>query len=154
MPILPELGRDEPYYARLANEAESAGDLHAYRAYKVAQYISLALDRDLLWPAKLRLLRHALRSHCICPNDTDTAVRTFYANLAALVRRFAGQEALRLASAEDDLYAARHALGQPRNQIEDEAEQFFEPFGLVGRCPPWFDETDFRTLKLIRDHWF
>jgi hypothetical protein len=37
----------------------------------------------------------------------------------------AAQEALRLASTEDDLYAARINMGQTREKIEDEAEHFF-----------------------------
>ena len=42
----------------------------------------------------------------------------FYRSLADLVRQYAGQEALRLASVEDDLYAARLAMGQTREKIE------------------------------------
>ena len=70
-------------------------------------------------------------------------------------RQYAGQEALRLASAEDDLYAARVSMGQSREVIEDEAEVFFQR--LLGNnaeiCPEWFSEIDWAQLKLIRDQW-
>ena len=74
--------------------------------------------------------------------------------LADLVRQHAGYEALRLASTEDDLYAARVSMGQNREKIEDEAEVFFGR--LLSRtdvCPDWFNESDWAQLKMIRDQW-
>ena len=74
--------------------------------------------------------------------------------MASLVRQCAGAEALRLASAEDDLYAARLSMGQEREQIEDEAEAFFgKLMGSGDQCPEWLNETDYLQLKLIRDQW-
>jgi hypothetical protein len=79
-------------------------------------------------------------------------VWAFYSGLANLVRQHAGQEALRLASTEDDLYAARLAMGQTREHIEDEAEEFFGRL-VPGECPEWLNEDDYNQLKLIRDQW-
>ena len=76
----------------------------------------------------------------------------FYRSLADLVRQYAGQEALRLASTEDDLYAARISMGQTREKIEDEAEEFFQKL-VPGECPDWFNEEDYAQLRLIRDQW-
>ena len=71
-----------------------------------------------------------------------------------LVRQYAGQEALKLASQEDDLYAARLSMGQGREKIEDDAEDFFTKLMPEGdRCPEWFNESDWLQLKLIRDQW-
>jgi hypothetical protein len=78
----------------------------------------------------------------------------FYRQLADVVRQYAGQEVLRIASAEDDLYAARLAMGQERGKIEDEADQFFARLlPSSDKCPEWFNETDHQQLKLIRDQW-
>ena len=77
---------------------------------------------------------HALKRHCAPPPLPDDDVWAFYQGLANLVRMHAGQEALKLASNEDDLYAARLAMGQTREHIEDEAETFFGRF-VPGECP-------------------
>ena len=77
----------------------------------------------------------------------------FYRGLTSLIRAHAGRAALRLASDTDDLYAARLAMGQPREQIEDEAETFFAELLPSDACPPWFSPDDYEQLKLIRDHW-
>jgi hypothetical protein len=76
----------------------------------------------------------------------------FYRSLADLVRQYAGQEALRLTSTEDDLYAARISMGQTREKIEEEAEHFFGRL-VPPECPDWFNEEDYAQLKLIRDQW-
>jgi hypothetical protein len=148
------VGRPESYYARLARDAEKAADTHAHEAAKAGQYITLALDPKLLWEEKLKYFRHALRRHCIPPPFPDEDVWVFYRQLADLVRQYAGQDALRLASTEDDMYAARLALGQTRDKIEDEAEQFFgRIMGKGEECPDWFNEADWAQLKLLRDQW-
>ena len=69
------------------------------------------------------------------------------------MRQHAGQVALRLASSEDDLYAARLAMGQVREKIEDDAETFFSRLIPGDGCPDWFNEADYETLKLIRNQW-
>jgi hypothetical protein len=86
------------------------------------------------------------------PPLPDDDVWTFYRGLADLVRQHAGQEALKLASQEDDLYAARLAMGQTREHIEDEAEEFFARL-VPSECPDYYNEDDFNQLKLIRDQW-
>jgi hypothetical protein len=151
---LPQIGRPENYYAKLVHQADQSGDTHSHEAAKVGQYITLALDPSLAWEEKLKYFRHALKRHCVAPPYPDDDVWMFYQHLAELVRQYCGMEALRLASTEDDLYAARLSMGQNREQIEDDAEQFF--LKLMGRgdqCPDWFNETDWSQLKLIRDQW-
>lgn len=153
-PALPAVNRPESYYAKLAHDAERSGDAHAHEAAKVGQYITLGLDPHLPWEEKCKYFRHAIRRHCVAPPFSDDDVRAYYDNLANLVRDHAGQEALRLASEKDDLYAARLALGQDRQIIEDEAEELFT--GLMGagdECPEWFNDEDWVQLKLIRDQW-
>jgi hypothetical protein len=151
---MPEIGKHESYYAKLVHEADRQGNAHLHEAAKVGQYVSLALDPSLDWDAKLKYFRHAIKRHCNPPAYPDDTVWMFYQDLANLVRQCCGAEALRLASAQDDLYAARLSMGQDREQIEDEAEEFFQ--GLLGsgdQCPDWFNETDYAQLKLIRDQW-
>ena len=152
LPPLPEIGHPESYYAKLVHRADAAGNKHAHEAYKVAQYITLAIDPHLTWEEKLKYFQHALKRHCVPPPLPDDDVWVFYRGLADLVRQHAGQEALKLASNEDDLYAARLAMGQTREHIEDEAETFFGRL-CPGECPEWFNEDDYNQLKLIRDQW-
>jgi hypothetical protein len=154
LPPMPEIGRPEAYYAKLVHQADKAADVHAHEAYKVGQYVTLALDPHLQWDEKLRYFKHAMKRHCVPPPYPDDDVWMFYRNLADLVRTYAGHEALRLASAEDDLYAARVSMGQSREVIEDEAEAFFgKLLGATDTCPEWFSESDWAQLKLIRDQW-
>jgi hypothetical protein len=45
-------------------------------------------------------------------------------------------------------------MGQAREKIEDDAEQFFgRLLGSGEGAPEWFNETDWHQLKLIRDQW-
>jgi hypothetical protein len=151
-PPLPQIGQPESYYARQAHQAERVGDRHAKEASKVGQYVTLAVDPRLSWDEKLKYFNHALKRHCVPPPLPDDDVWMFYRSLADLVRRYAGQEALRLASQEDDLYAARLAMGQTREKIENEAEEFFAKL-VPSECPDWLNEEDYSQLKLIRDQW-
>jgi hypothetical protein len=154
LPAMPEIGRPESFYAKLVKTADQQGDVHVHEAAKVGQYITLALDPSLEWDDKLKYFRHALKRHCVPPPYPDDDVWMFYQQLADLVRQYAGQEALRLASTEDDLYAARLSMGQSREKIEDDAESFFgRLMGSNDQSPEWFNETDWSQLKLIRDQW-
>ncbi|HMO26841.1 MAG TPA: hypothetical protein PKB10_11280 [Tepidisphaeraceae bacterium] len=155
LPPLPEIGHPEGWYAKRIHEAEHAGDTHLRESLKVGQYITLALDPALPWDEKLKYFKHALKRHCMAPAFNDDAdLWQFYANLGNLVRDHCGAEALRLASAEDDMYAARLSMGQSREQIEDDAEEFFgRIIGSGTECPDWFKDTDWQQLKLIRDQW-
>lgn len=152
LPPLPEIGHPESYYAKLVHRADSVGNKHAHEAYKVGQYITLAIDPHLTWEEKLKYFQHALKRHCVPPPLPDDDVWVFYRGLADLVRQHAGQEALRMASTEDDLYAARLTMGQTREHIEDEAEEFFGRL-VPSECPDWLNEEDYNQLKLIRDQW-
>jgi hypothetical protein len=152
-PPIPEIGRPDPYYMRAIADADQAGDTHLRAALKVARYISLAISPKLPWEEKQRYFAHALKHHCLAPSQ-DESTRQYYQQLADLVRQYAGSEALRLASQEDDMWAARAALGQDRNQIEDDAEAFFgRILGQGDHCPDHFADGDWAQLKLIRDQW-
>ena len=67
LPPLPEIGHPEPYYARQCHLADREGDSHRREAFKVGQYVSLALDPHLSWPEKLKYFQHALKRHCVPP---------------------------------------------------------------------------------------
>jgi len=154
LPDIPVIGRPESHYAKLAHEAELHGDSHGREAAKVAQYVTLALDPALAWEEKRKYFTHALRRHCQPPPFPDDEIWAFYRKLSELVRQHAGAEALRIASAEDDMYAARLSLGQTRDKIEDEAEQLFgRIMGKGDECPDWCNETDWSQLRMIRDQW-
>jgi hypothetical protein len=149
---MPELGHPEATYLRRIRRAEAAGDTLARDAYKVAQYITLALNPALTWPEKLRYFTHTLHRHCVPPEWPEESIWMFYQSLANLVRENAGLDALRLASAEDDIYAARLGMGATREKIENDAEEFFA--GIVGFTKPdWFNEGDYQQLVLLRDQW-
>jgi hypothetical protein len=153
-PPMPQIGLSDRDYSHLTKEAERRNDPHAKEAAKVGMYITSALNPDLPWEEKLRFLEHALHRHCNPPPYPDEETWLFYKELSALVKRYAGQEALRLASREDDFYAARLSMGQNRDKIEDEAEVFFGR--LIGNgmdCPEFLTEDDFHMVKMIRDQW-
>ena len=154
MPPMPEIGRPESYYAHRVHEANRNGDHHAHESFKVGQYITLALAQSLTWEQKTKYFSHALNRHCQPPPYPDDTVWLFYQQLADLVRQHCGHEALRLASQEDDLYAARLNMGQIRETIEDDAETFFgKLLAHCDGCPDCFNESDWVQLKLIRDQW-
>ena len=154
LPPMPEIGHTESYYARLARMADEKNLLHAREAAKVGQYVTLALNPDLDWDSKRRYFRHALRRHCTPPPVSHDLVAGFYDRLAALVREHAGREALRLASAQDDIYAHRLATGEPHEKLTAEAKEFFDHFmGEEDRCPSWLTQEDWDQLKLIRMQW-
>jgi hypothetical protein len=154
LPAMPEIGRPESYYAKRVHQADKTDDHHTHEAYKVGQYVTLALDKNLTWEQKLRYFQHALKRHCQPPPIPDENVWVFYRNLANLVKEYCGAEALRMASEEDELYAMRIGLGTDRQTIEDEAEQFFiRLLGHADHCPDHFNEGDWVQLKLLRDQW-
>jgi hypothetical protein len=153
-PPMPLIGLPESDYGRLVREADAAGNPFAHEAAKVGQYITLALDHHLEWSAKLRYFEHALKRHCVPPPVPDESVWIFYRELADLVRHHAGQEALRIASQEDDMFATRLEMGISRETIEKEAEDFFSHLmGIGDKRPNWFTEEDWGHMKLIRDQW-
>ena len=154
IPPMPVIGRPESYYAQLEHCAQRSGLSHHHEAAKVGQYITLALDPSLEWPQKLKYFQHVLKRHCVAPPLPDDAVWVFYQDLADLVRSYCGREALRIASIEDDIYATRERMGQPREKIENDAELFFEKImGHSDHRPDYFSEGDWAQLKLLRNQW-
>jgi len=151
-PPMPQIGLPEAYYAKQVHLADRVGDRHTHEANKVGQYVTLAMDPHLSWEEKLKYFRHALKRHCAPPPLPDDDVWMFYRSLADLVRQYAGHEALRLASVEDDLYAARLSMGQTRETIENESETFFARL-IPPTCPDWFNEDDYAQLRLLREQW-
>ena len=155
LPPMPEIGLDEHVYATLARKADENADRHAREAAKVGLYITLALNPKMSWHDKLRHFTHALNKHChTAGRPADHRVWNFYHDLAMLVKTYCGQEALRLASHEDDLYAARLSMGIARDQIELDAEKFFdEIIGTGKECPEYLLPDDFVMIRMIRDQW-
>lgn len=154
LPPLPEIGQDEHVYARQARLAHERGDRETRDAAKVGLYVTLALSPKMEWPEKLRHFQHALQKHCHITRPACHRIWDFYHQLAHLVRERCGQEALRLASREDDLYAARVAIGAPRSKVERDAKIFFHELIGDGReCPDWMLPDDFLMIRMIRDQW-
>ena len=154
-PPLPQIGLPESYYALMSKKADQAGDMFAREAAKVAQYITLALDPNLDWLSKRRYFEHALRRHCVPQLLLPSReVQEFFKGLADTVRRYAGQEAMRLASREDDQYAVMARTGVPKHVITGKGQVFFcSLMGLETRKPDWFNEEDWSQLKIIRAQW-
>jgi hypothetical protein len=154
-PDLPAIGLAESQYAQMAQRADRSGDIFAREAAKVGQYITLALAPALDWPSKKRYFEHALHRHCCPPPLPDEQVWMFFQKLADLVRQYAGQEALRLASTEDDNYAYLEKRGIARKETAARAESFFGSImGTDGtHRPEMFTEEDWAQLKLIRSQW-
>ncbi len=49
MPVMPPIGRPESFYAREVQAADRDGDHHSHEAFKVGQYITLAVNPNLPW---------------------------------------------------------------------------------------------------------
>jgi hypothetical protein len=152
-PTLPQIGRRESYYENLIRQAESDRDVHGRAIAKVAQYVTRASHAERSWEERLADYQHCLKRHCATPPFPDHETWAFYGCLADLVRQHAGQAALRLASSEDDVYAARLAMGQSREEIARDAQPFFDVLIPRGGCPTWFAEPDYNLLTLIRNQW-
>ena len=106
------------------------------------------------WPDKLRHFQHALAKHCRANPFCDHRLWTFYHDLGQLVKTHCGVEALRLASQQDDRYAARLSMGTPRETIEREARVYFESLIGTGKaCPDYMLADDFVMIRMIRDQW-
>jgi len=154
LPPMPEIGLPESHYAKLAHHADRTGDVHAHEACKVGQYITLALDEHLSWEQKVKYFQHALKRHCLPPPYPDDDIWLFYQQLGNLVKQYATSESLRMACTEDDLYAARLSMGQNRDRIEEDAEEFFgKLIGTGDACPEYFNEDGWAQVKMIRDQW-
>ncbi|HEY2586180.1 MAG TPA: hypothetical protein VGI81_10495 [Tepidisphaeraceae bacterium] len=153
VPPLPEIGHPETYYAKQVARADRLGLRHAHEAYKVGQYITLALGPRLTWEQKARYFRHALHGHCVGPDMAPNHVMKFYGDLAEMVRKYAGQEAIRLASREDDAWAAQLQRGVPREQVKAEAARFFNIMLGDERQNDMFLKEDWEQLHVLRKAW-
>lgn len=154
-PPLPKIGMADEVYSREIAKADAENDRDAREALKVGRYVTLAMHPSLAWDAKLRYFLHALHKHCLSPTP-DELMKPFYQNLGQLVREYCGSEALRLASQEDDMYAARAALSEDHSTIEEDAEVFFGNLlgtGTGDHAPEQFNEVDWSQLKMLRDQW-
>jgi hypothetical protein len=153
-PPMPPIGRAEPFYSNLVRQADAQGNVFGHEAAKVGQYINLGLDPNLDWPAKVRYFNHALKRHCVAQNSSIARLLDFYEELTDLVRKHAGLEALRIASAEDDRYARRVNEGVHRAFIKAEAQIFFSKIiPADDKRPDWFFEEDWQHLKLLAKQW-
>jgi hypothetical protein len=148
---LPELGKDDTYYGKIAHHAEKERDGRTHAAFKVAQYITLA-HKAKGWTQKIRLYRHAIEKHAVPRSTTEAKEMAFYQKLQNWVRRECGADALRLASEEDDFYAERLRQKEPRFKIVNEAAHFFPPM-VPESCPEWFFQEDYETLRLLQLQW-
>ena len=151
-PPLPELGREDTYYGKVAHKAEKKGDLHTRAAYKVAQYITLGNNPVLPWPDKLKYFRHALEKHAKPQPPIDDEVWAFYQRLQDWVRRECGIEALRLAGIENEALSARSAAHEARFRIVSDAARFFRDL-LGSDQPDWFTAGDYEQLRKIQLRW-
>jgi hypothetical protein len=153
-PDMPAIGLPESDYAQLARTADRAGDLFGREAAKVGQYVTLALDPYLDWTAKRRYFEHAIRRRCKPPPVPNEEIWMFYQQLADLVRKYAGEEMLRVASIEDEHYVLLEKGGMPRRKIAEKANEFFKV--IIGEepvRPEWLHEEDWRQLRLIWSQW-
>jgi hypothetical protein len=154
MPPLPQIGLPESFYALHGLNCERIGDIHGREAFKVGQYLTLACQPSLSWDEKLRYYRHALQRHCVPPPVPAEDVWIFYRDLANLVRKYAGEEALRLAMVEDGRYVQLVEEGLERVQIARQAPDFFRRFITdENQLPLWFMHEDYEQLKVVRNNW-
>ena len=153
LPALPELGRPERFYIEHVHEADRFRDHHAHEAYKVGFYIARAINYSTSWGEKLRCFLHALQHHCVAPPITTPQITEYYAQLAHLVRDQAGTEAVRVASHEDDIWAARLAAGEARAAIHADVEKFFNSMLRSTHKPPWINLAEFEALMILRNYW-
>ncbi|MDB5291738.1 MAG: hypothetical protein JWL69_2979 [Phycisphaerales bacterium] len=151
---LPVIGYPEAWYSKHIEEAHNAGDRHAQASYKVGQYVTLGLRADKSWEEKLKCFRHALKHYGVAPAESDAVLQDFYRKLGDVVRRQAGQEAIRLCRAQADAWSIRLEMGSERVVVEDEAEVFFA--SLLGHShdnPDWCGKECWATLCAMRDRW-
>jgi hypothetical protein len=151
---LPVIGHPEAFYVKHVRQAEAAGDVHARASHKVGQYVTLALDKQKSWEEKFELFCHALKRYCTAPENADEGLVTFYAKLGETVRRYAGQEAMRLARQEHDRYTLRAKSGESRETLAEEAEIFFPKLlGHCHGCPAWFNKEAWNQIRLLENQW-
>lgn len=153
LPSLPETGKSEQYYMDGGHQAELRHDRESHEAFKVGLYVTRALDHSDTWEKKLRCFDRALKHHCIAPTNSSVAIIEFYGQMAHWVRERAGQEALQIASRQDDRYAARLAGGEDRLHLVQEGRSFFKVLLPTDRRPDWMNLEDFELLRMLKRQW-
>lgn len=154
LPGMPPVGQHESWYAKRIHFADQEKDSHRHESLKVAQYVSLALDGGLSWPQKQRYFEHALHRHCTPPLSASPSVLTFYEKLRDLVKKHAGEEAIRMASRADDQFAQRIAGGESREDVARAAVPFFQHIvGDTHRTPDWYTFEDWHQLIVLLQAW-
>jgi hypothetical protein len=152
LPTLPELGRENTYYGKVAHKAEKKGDVRTHAAYKVAQYITLGKEANN-WPDKVKYFRHAIEKHAKPRPPIDDAVWAFYQQLQDWVRQEAGVEAMRTVQIEDEFFTARVNQNEARFRIVSDAARFFRDILGAGDKPNWFTDADFEKLRRYQLKW-
>jgi hypothetical protein len=151
---LPVIGHPDAFYTKHIKAAEEAGDIHARESHKVGRYITLAMDHQMVWEEKVRHFRHALKHHCNAPPDAGSDVVQFYEKLAELVRRHAGQEAVRFVNRENDAMRLRERKGTPRENLKQEAVELKRRvLGEVDACPGWMSKDGFEQVTRVLGQW-
>ena len=155
LPPMPKIGLEEDQYLKVAKRAEASGDDLLHEVAKVGQYVTLAVRRpDEKWKKKIKFFHHALKRHCQAPEHADEITKKWFKKLAAFVRHHAGLEALRIANEMNDCFNMRVEMGQSRDDIADDAEEFFESVcPYCDTCPPLYNEAEWVELKALRDEW-
>ncbi|HEY2586297.1 MAG TPA: hypothetical protein VGI81_11090 [Tepidisphaeraceae bacterium] len=150
---LPVIGHPEAWYTKHIEQADAAGDHLAHCAYKVGQYVTLALDPKRPWEEKVKYFRHCLKRHCTPAGEADPDTLAFCDKLRALVLRYGSQEARKMARHEHDAYAMRLDFGVPKDTLAEEAEVFFPRILGHGACPDYLTQEAFQEICVMRDRW-
>ena len=154
LPSLPEIGLPETFYAKQVAHADKMGNHHAARIIQGGPIRYVSAAPRLRWEQKRRYFRHAIKAHCVGPAMAPNPVLKFYARLGAFVRGHAGAEAIRLASREDDAWAAQLTRGVPRDQIRADAAKFFRDLlGEHDTIPEYLNREDWDQLRILRRQW-
>ena len=151
---LPVIGHPEAWYAKHIAQAEQAGEQHARASYKVGLHVTQALVPGMPWEEKFRHFRHAIKHYCQPPEGAGEAIKVFYAKLAEVVRRYAGQEAVKVVRQQHEQYVRKLKSGVSRDEIANEAELFFPPFIGHGHGPPeWLSPDAWNQIRNIEANW-
>ena len=149
----PVIGHPESWYRQRIEQAEAAGDTLARCAHKVGQYVTLGLDPSKTWEEKEKFFRHCLKHHCTAADDSDEPSKAFRLKMRNLVRRYASQEARRLARQEHDSYSMRMEMGVPMETLADEADVFFPKLLGHGSSHELLLPEAYEEISKMRNRW-
>lgn len=150
---IPVIGHPETWYKKHIEQADAAGDEIAHHAYKVGQYITLALEHHRPWEEKAKYFRHCLKHHTQPPITTDAETIAFFGRLKALVLRYASQDACRVAHREHESYLVRQDMGTTRDDLADEADAFFSALLDTSHSHHFLSEEAATEIRKLRDRW-